>query len=160
MPEFHIRIASDDLAFCAGHFLVLEGGLCERLHGHSYSVAAEVYGPLNEDRFVVDFLAFHESLKNIVSELDHRMLLPMRHPALSVSVGAEEVEVLLDKRRWVFPKDDCLLLPISTTTTELLAQWIGERLWDALTTLCGVAPGRVRIEVGEGTGCSAVCELT
>jgi 6-pyruvoyltetrahydropterin/6-carboxytetrahydropterin synthase len=160
MPDFHIRIASEDLVFCAGHFLVLEGGQCERLHGHSYRVAAEVYGPLNEDRFVVDFVAFHESLKSILAELDHRMLLPTRHPVLHVSVGAKEAEVSLAKRRWVFPKDDCLLLPISTTTTELLAQWIGKRLMDALTTLCGVSPQRVRIEVGEGTGCSAVCELS
>jgi 6-pyruvoyltetrahydropterin/6-carboxytetrahydropterin synthase len=159
MPNFHIRIASDDLTFCAGHFLVLEGGLCERLHGHSYHVTAEVHGPLNEDRFVVDFVAFRESLKGILAELDHRMLLPTRHPALRVSAGTKEVEVSLDERRWVFPKDDCLLLPISTTTTELLAQWIGKRLMDDLTTLCGVSPGIVRVEVGEGTGCSAVCEL-
>ena len=159
MPDFHIRIAEGDLVFSAGHFIVLEAGQCERLHGHSYHVAAEVHGPLNEDHFVVDFDAFHESLKNILAELDHRMLLPTRHPVLRVSAGEKEIEVSLTDRRWVFPKDDCLLLPISTTTTELLAQWIGERLKESLTALCGVPPRRVKIEVGEGTGSSAVCEL-
>jgi 6-pyruvoyltetrahydropterin/6-carboxytetrahydropterin synthase len=159
MPYFHIRIAGDDLVFCAGHFLVLEGGLCERLHGHSYRVSADVSGPLNEDRFVVDFLAFHDAMKGILAGLDHRVLLPTRHPALCVTAGEKEVEVMLADRRWVFPADDCLLLPISTTTTELLAQWIGQRLTESLTTLCGVLPGRVRVEVGEGSGFSAVCEL-
>ena len=61
-------------------------------------------------------------------------------------------------RRWVFPQDDCLLLPVANTTTELLAQYVGERLFEALK-LSGVSPSRVRIEIGEGTGCSAVCEL-
>ena len=43
--DFHIRIADDDLVFCAAHFITLEGGGCERLHGHTYRVAAEVHGP-------------------------------------------------------------------------------------------------------------------
>ena len=45
MPNFHVRIANDDLVFSAGHFITLGGGRCERLHGHTYRVAAEVSGP-------------------------------------------------------------------------------------------------------------------
>ena len=45
MSDFHVRIADDDLVFSAAHFITLEGGACERLHGHTYRVAAEVYRP-------------------------------------------------------------------------------------------------------------------
>jgi 6-pyruvoyltetrahydropterin/6-carboxytetrahydropterin synthase len=159
MSEFHIRLTGDDLVFSAGHFLTLPGGVCERLHGHSYRVAAEVYGPLDENQCVVDFRAAHDALKNVIGELDHRMLLPTGHPAIQVHRLAAEVEVRFADRRWVFPSDDCLLLPIGNTTTELLAEHIGRRLIEALAGQCGVSPNRVRIEIGEGTGCSAVCEV-
>ncbi len=158
MPQFHIRLAGDDLIFSAGHFITLAGGQCERLHGHTYHMMAEIYGPLGDEHYVVDFLAAGKALKAIVAELDHRMLLPTRHPAIRVSPRAGEVEVTFADRRWVFPQDDCLLLPVANTTTELLAQHVGERLLAALAAL-GKTPAMVRIEIGEGTGASAVCQL-
>jgi 6-pyruvoyltetrahydropterin/6-carboxytetrahydropterin synthase len=159
MPSFHVRVANDDLAFAAAHFITFEGGGCERLHGHTYRVAAEVGGPLNESQYVVDFLAVQSALKAIVAELDHRTLLPTQHPAIRASSRTGEVEVTLADRRWVFPQDDCRLLPIANTTTELLAQYIGERLWAALVALGGGPPDVVRIEIGQCDGASAVCEL-
>jgi 6-pyruvoyltetrahydropterin/6-carboxytetrahydropterin synthase len=158
MPQFHIRLAGDDLSFSAGHFITLADGQCERLHGHTYRVAAEIYGPLGEAHYVVDFVAVGNTLKGILAELDHRMLLPTQHPAIRVSSRAGEIEVMLAQRRWVFPQDDCLLLPIANTTTELLAHYVSERLLAALVTL-GETPALVRIEIGEGSGASAVCKL-
>jgi 6-pyruvoyltetrahydropterin/6-carboxytetrahydropterin synthase len=159
MPEFHVRVAGDDLVFCAGHFITLPGGVCERLHGHSYRVAAEVYGPLDDSGCVVDFVAVRDALKAIFAELDHRMLLPTGHPAVRVDLRAGEVEVTFADRRWTFPQNDCLLLPVANTTTELLAEYVGRRLLDALKQRCGLSSPRLRIEIGEGTGCSAVWEL-
>jgi len=159
MTEFNIRIATDDLVFCAAHFITLEGGVCERLHGHTYHVAAEVFGPLNASQCVVDFLVVRTALKSIVAELDHRVLLPAQHPAIRVSSQPGEVEVTFADRRWMFPEDDCLLLPIANTTTESLAQYVGERLAAAIKLPSGVSPSRVRIEISEGAGCAAICDL-
>ena len=159
MPSFHIRLASNDLVFCAGHFLVFEGGRCERLHGHTFRVAAEVFGPLDANQYVVDFLAAGNALKAIIAELDHRVLLPTKHPAIGVSSRSGEVEVTFARRRWILPEGDCVLLPIANTTTELLAQYVGERFWAALIALGGGTPERVQVEIGEGGGASAVCEL-
>jgi 6-pyruvoyltetrahydropterin/6-carboxytetrahydropterin synthase len=158
--DFHVRIANDDLVFCAAHFITLEGGVCERLHGHTYRVAAEVCGPLNDCRYVVDFLVIRDVLKSIVAGLDHRVLLPTQHPAIRVSSQQSEIEVTFADRRWLFPQDDCLLLPIANTTTEMLAQYIGERLAAAIKLSSGFLPARVRIEIGEGAGCAAVCNLS
>jgi 6-pyruvoyltetrahydropterin/6-carboxytetrahydropterin synthase len=159
MPNFHIRIANDDLVFSAGHFITLNGGTCERLHGHNYRVAAELFGPLDENQCVVDFLVLHQTLKAIVGELDHRMLLPTEHPAIRVQSRNGQVEVTFVERRWVFPEDDCRLLPVANTTAERLAQYVGERLLSALRALGSGTPDRVRIEVSEGPGAAAVCEL-
>ena len=159
MNEFHVRIANDDLVFSAAHFITLEGGACERLHGHTYRVAAEVYGPLNGSQYVVDFLVVRDALKEIVAEMDHRLLLPTQHPAICVSSQSGEVEVTFADRRWVFPQNDCLLLPIANTTTEMVAQYVGEQLAAAIKRSSGLLPSHLRIEIGEGSGYSAFCDL-
>ena len=158
MEHYHVRIAGDDLIFSAGHFITFDRDVCERLHGHDYRVAAEVEGPLDENHYVVDFVALRETLKAILDELDHRVLLPTSHPTIRVSSGEREVDVAFGERRWVFPRADCLLLPVANTTTELLARHIGRRLLERLEARTGVRPGVVRIEVAEGHGQSAVCQ--
>ena len=159
MEQYHVRISKDDLVFSAAHFLTFEGDVCERLHGHDYRVAAEVHGPLDENHYVVDFIALGDALKAILDELDHRVLLPTGSARIRVTADEREVEATFEDRRWVFPRSDCLLLPIPSTTTELLARHIGRRLLDELEARFGTRPTRVRIEVDESCGLSAVCEL-
>lgn len=159
MPHFHIRVASDDLLFSASHFITLDADTIERLHGHDYRVAAEVHGPLDKNHYVVDFVFLRATLRAILDELDHHVLLPTEHPSIRVAAGQEEVEVAFAGRRWVFPRGDCRLLPIPNTTSELLAEYVGQRLLDGLAARRGARPALVRIEIKESTGFSAVCEL-
>ncbi|MEN6557879.1 MAG: 6-carboxytetrahydropterin synthase [Thermoguttaceae bacterium] len=159
MSSFQIRIASDELTFSASHFMIFEDGQCERLHGHTYRVSTEVSGPLNAGGYVVDFLAVHEALKSILADLDHRTLLPMQHAALRVTCRGDVVEASLADRRWTFPADDCQLLPVANTTTELLAQHVGRCLRTALTALGVDSIERLRVTIDEGDGFSAICEL-
>ena len=159
MEQYHVRISKDDLVFSAAHFITFQGDLCERLHGHDYRVAAEVHGPLDVNHYVIDFVALHDALEAILQELDHHVLLPTGHPRIGLTADEREVEVGFADRRWVFPRSDCALLPVANTTTELLAAHIARRLLDELETGFGTRPPRVRIEVDEGYGQRAVCEL-
>jgi len=157
--SYHVRISKDYLVFSAGHFITYDGDVCERLHGHNYRVAAEVFGELDENHYVVDFIMLRDVLSAIVQELDHHMLLPKEHPKIRVDVGEREVEVTFEDRRWVFPRDDCVLLPIANTTTELLGRVIGRRLLDDVESRTGMRPTRVRIEVDECFGQVAIVDL-
>ncbi len=159
MERYHVRISTDDLVFSAGHFITFAKDACERLHGHNYRVAAEVHGPLDRNCYVVDFGALRDMLKAILGELDHRVLLPAEHPQIRVRADDREVVATFRDRRWVFPRSDCVLLPVSNTTAEKLAGYIGERLLDDLGARFGTRPALVRIEVAECDGQSAVCEL-
>jgi 6-pyruvoyltetrahydropterin/6-carboxytetrahydropterin synthase len=159
MEQHHVRVAGDDLVFSAAHFITLAGGLCERLHGHDYRVAAEVSGPLDENHYVVDFVALREALKAILGELDHRVLLPTEHPAIQVAADDREVTATLADRRWVFPRGDCLLLPMPNTTAELLARHIACRLGAELRLRLAFVPARIRIDLDEGLGQTAICQL-
>jgi 6-pyruvoyltetrahydropterin/6-carboxytetrahydropterin synthase len=127
MPQeqYRVRVTKDHLVFSAAHFITFNGNVCERLHGHNWRTAVEVAGPLDENQYVFDFIALRDALQAIVNELDHRVLLPTEHPLIRVSAGDREVEARFEERRWVFPRDDCVLLPVANTTAERIAHWIG-----------------------------------
>jgi 6-pyruvoyltetrahydropterin/6-carboxytetrahydropterin synthase len=163
MPaNFSVRLAKEQHVFSAAHFITFHGNVCERLHGHNYRVNVEAFGPLDENHYVIDFIALRDELTAIVQQLDHRMLLPTQHPQIHVTTRDQEVEAVFrpDGRRWVFPLGDCALLPVPNTTAELLAEYIGRQLQSAVAARTGAAPLRLRIEVDENHGQWGVCELT
>jgi len=132
--QYCVRLKKESLIFSAAHFITFAGNICDRLHGHNYRVFAEVYGPLDENEYVIDFIALRDALQAITQELDHRMLLPKSHPTINVQADEKEVLVTFEDRRWVFPLDDCAILPMNNTTAERLAEYISERLMSALNT--------------------------
>lgn len=156
--SFRVRVTKDHLVFSAGHFVTV-GEFCERLHGHNWRVAAEVSGPLDHNGFVVDFLALRDCLQEIVSGLDHRMLLPTLHDRIHVKTDDREVEVRFEDRRWVFPREECVLLPIVQTTAEFLARWIGGQVLEMLAA-DETVPHALEIEVEENFGQWAIWRHT
>jgi 6-pyruvoyltetrahydropterin/6-carboxytetrahydropterin synthase len=162
--SYAIRLKKGEFTFCAAHFITYAGDVCEPLHGHNYRVAVEAEGPLDENSYVLDFIATRDALAAITRELDHRMLLPTGHPLIQVEevtgpLGGAEVVVTFRDRRWVFPRAECVLLPVANTTAELLARWIGERLLAALAERGERAPTRLVVEVDECEGQVGVCRM-
>ena len=150
--SYHVRLCKESMVFSAAHFITFKGNVCERLHGHNYRVEVHVFGDLDENQYVIDFIALRDALQQIVTELDHHVLLPTDHPSIRVVAGEQEVEVRFEDRRWVFPRGDCVLLPVSNTTTELLARYIGRQLLDDLERRTGTRVGRLRVAVDENGG--------
>jgi 6-pyruvoyltetrahydropterin/6-carboxytetrahydropterin synthase len=160
MP-YRVRLEKEHHVFSAAHFITFNGDVCERLHGHNYRVAVEVEGPLDENQYVIDFIALRDELKTLTDELDHRVILPTSHPLIRVTAGETEVEAVFtpDGRRWLFPREDCALLPVSNTTAELLAHYLAERLLAAIERRTGSKPARLTLAVDENHGQWGVCEL-
>jgi 6-pyruvoyltetrahydropterin/6-carboxytetrahydropterin synthase len=152
--SFRVRVAKAEHVFSAAHFITV-GDKCERLHGHNYHVAAEFFGPLDENRLVIDFLLVRAKLREIVAELDHYVLLATQHPQMRVDDDGREVTVTFGQQRWLFPSGDCRLLPVANTTAELLAAYIGERLLAGLAAEAS-KPAGVSVEVDECDGQIAV----
>jgi 6-pyruvoyltetrahydropterin/6-carboxytetrahydropterin synthase len=150
--QYHVRIAKEELVFSAAHFITFAGDICERLHGHNYRLAVEVAGPLDENSYVIDFIALRDQLRSIVHTLDHFVLLPTQHERIRVVADDREVVATFDDRRWVFPRGDCVLLPVPNTTAELLARYIGQQLMAAMHGSLGYSAQRLRVEVDECQG--------
>ena len=58
-------------------------------------------------------------------------------------------------KEWIFPREDCVLLPVENTTTELLAKYLAARLRDELRDVHRLAPDVIRMEVEESFGQTA-----
>ncbi len=150
--RYRVHLTKDQLVFSAAHFITFNGNVCERLHGHNWRVAVEVEGPLDENGYVFDFIALRDRTQSLVLQLDHRMLLPLKHPMIFVEQSDREVTARFENRRWVFPAEDCVLLPIANTTAELIAGWIGDRLRQELRQLPGHHVDTLRVDIEENFG--------
>jgi 6-pyruvoyltetrahydropterin/6-carboxytetrahydropterin synthase len=156
--RFKVRVTKDHLVFSSGHFISYEGDKCERLHGHNYRTAVEVEGELDENSYVFDFIALKNRTKVITDELDHRMLLPTKNERIRVEAGPKSVHVRYGDREWLFPRGDCVLMPIENTTAELLARYVGQRLLEDLRRHHAYEPKILKVEIEENTGQSATFE--
>lgn len=157
--RFKVRVTKDHLVFCAGHFISYEGDRCEKLHGHNYRTTVEIEGVLDPNQYVFDFIALKHLTKAITDELDHRMLLATRNPFIHLEERGGGIHVRYREREWLFPRGDCVLLPIENTTAELLARYIAQRLLDDLRRQHNYVPPVLRVEVEENIGQSATCEI-
>jgi 6-pyruvoyltetrahydropterin/6-carboxytetrahydropterin synthase len=156
--RFRVCVEKESFIFCSGHFISYEGDKCERLHGHNYRTAVEIEGELDVNHYVFDFIALKQVTRDITDELDHRMMLPTRNDFIRVEEGPRSVHVRYRDREWLFPREDCVLLPIENTTAELLARYIGQRLLEALQRRHRFTPHVLRVEVEESVGQSAAYE--
>ncbi|MGI9178841.1 MAG: 6-pyruvoyl trahydropterin synthase family protein [Pirellulales bacterium] len=159
---YEVRLRKAVHVFSAGHFITLSDDLCEPVHGHNWTVGVDVEGQPDAHGMVVDFIALRDAVTTILGRLDHTMLLPTENRWLNVTTAvgphghAETTVVFKGRRRWVFPADECVLLPAANTTAEWIARWIGTELTSALAARGIVLPGILRISVDECLGQSAV----
>jgi 6-pyruvoyltetrahydropterin/6-carboxytetrahydropterin synthase len=153
--QYRVRIAKDHLVFCCGHFISFDGDKCEGLHGHNFRAEVEIDGTLDSNHYLFDFVALTRLAKAITDELAHHMLLPTGNSVIRVEERAGHVHVAYRDRQWLFPREDCILLPIENTTAELLARYIAQRLLSSLKSEFGFTPAAMRVEVEENIGQSA-----
>ena len=160
MPR-SVRVETGVLRFSAAHFAVSGSGVAEPLHGHDYQVHVDIKGSLNHDNFVIDFHQLQAETLRILGPLEHKILLPERNSA--VGFQREGTQMLVDGggKRWSLPADDCLLLPVANTTTELLAEYLVKFILEEILdkSLC---PGLQSIEVrlSESGGFSATAAIS
>lgn len=154
MAAYRVVVEKDYLVFAAGHFITY-GDQCEGLHGHNYRARVEVEGELDENSYVFDFVTLKRIMRRLVDEIDHKMLLPLDNPFLKLREANGEVEVRYRDRRYVFPRDDVVLLPIPNTTAEMLATYLAGRLKAELAQHGKGNLTALAVEVEESFGQSA-----
>lgn len=156
---YRVDVSKEQFVFSAAHFITFAGDICERIHGHNYGVRVAVEGPLDENRYVVDFIALRDAVLAETQRLDHHVILPRDHAEILVSSDETETTARFRERRWVFPNEDCVILPVINTTAEEIARVIAERVMAATADRFGDALSSIEVGVDENNGQWGVCRL-
>ncbi len=128
------------------------GDELEPLHGHNYIVRCRVDGALTDDRWVIDFSLLKRYVHEACDQLDHRFLLQRDSPLLEIAEESGGWSIVFGERRYFFPASDVTVLPIENTTAELLAQWLADRVVEALRSGGHANVERISIDVEEMPG--------
>jgi 6-pyruvoyltetrahydropterin/6-carboxytetrahydropterin synthase len=153
--RYEVYVGKEYLKFNAAHFIAYPG-FRERLHGHNYQVAVRLEGELGPDGYVVDFGLVKRVTKAVCEELDERTIVPVNSDCLTIEQTDDSVVVSYeDGSRFVFPRDDVVLLPIVHSSAEELAAWVAGRLKVELEA-AGARPwSRLEVSVAETPGQAA-----
>jgi len=149
-----IRVARGEGRFAAAHFLV-NMGKCERLHGHNYQVTVELAGAPGPDGAVVDFNRLNPMVAALCGTLDHKILIAQGETRHELTIGETEIEARFKGKRYLFPREDCLLLPIANSTVESLSAWLLDNLACGLAGE-GAALDWIEVGVSEGENQMAI----
>lgn len=153
-PTFTLRLAKQDFKFSAAHFTLFPDGRAELLHGHNYRVRVRLAGRrLDGVGILVDVARVKRRIRAACAAFDERTLIPTEAESLAVAREDGGVEVWFGERRYRFPEQDVVLLPLENVSIELLAR----RLWtEVAEVLDGTAVEELEVEVEETPGQS--CE--
>jgi 6-pyruvoyltetrahydropterin/6-carboxytetrahydropterin synthase len=124
---YSVHVKDQRMHFSASHF-VRSNGDTENLHGHNYMLGVHITGPLNDDGMVIDFRSVKKRSIELCQTLDHKVILPGASETISVNTSDGFTEVKVAEKQYVFPEEDCVIIPTKATTAELLAKHIHDRL--------------------------------
>jgi len=130
-PVFSISVNPGELHFNAAHFITFDKR-CENLHGHNFHVRIDARGDNDADDLVVDFVLITRLAAGICAELNDKVLLPANSDVVKVEQRDGLVYIDSYGKQFMLPEDNCYLLPVSNTTAEMLAWYIGKRLLESL----------------------------
>jgi dihydroneopterin triphosphate aldolase (PTPS-III) / 6-pyruvoyltetrahydropterin synthase len=133
-PQFEVHVSNDTFKFNAAHFVAYEN-YRERLHGHNYRVSVRLLGErkvasaaiLGPDGYLMDFTNVKKVTKHVCQQLNEHFICPMYSNVLKIttktlnSVSYIQLECTMDGTQFLFPEQDCVLLPIVHATAEELA---------------------------------------
>lgn len=111
------------IRFSAAH-VIPEYEKCGRLHGHSYAIHARLHGKQDEKGIIIDFSYAKQLLRAIAEKLDHKILIPNKSTVVRIKESNGSIELRSLGKTYLFPKSDCILLPISSSSAEHLAEYV------------------------------------
>ncbi len=120
--------------FSACHFLV--GYLkCNRLHGHDYSVECQLKYQSNITDQTLDFRTVNLWIKQIITELDHKILLPGNSSEIKFQSAREgrNWNIHINEKIYSFPQNDVKILEgVNQTTCESIAKYLHQKMKEKL----------------------------
>jgi len=140
-----------NIRFSSAH-IIHEYDKCGRIHGHTYAVHTKIVGKPDNKGIIVDFSLLKNALKDITSKLDHVILIPEKSSIVKIEKQKESVKISALGKTFIFPKSDCVFLPIKSTSAENLAIYILESLLMKIKFSSEIESVEIGVDEGYGQG--------
>ena len=140
-----------NIRFSSAH-IIPEYEKCGRLHGHTYAVHVKIGGKPDRKGIILDFSLLKDILREVVNELDHRIIIPEKSNVVKIEKGKDSVKIDSLGKHYVFPVNDCVFLPIGSTSAENLAKYILEKVLENVSFPKGISSIEIGVDEGFGQG--------
>ncbi|MDH7507485.1 MAG: 6-pyruvoyl tetrahydropterin synthase family protein [Candidatus Thermoplasmatota archaeon] len=147
-----------NIRFSSAH-IIPEYEKCGRLHGHTYAVHAKINGDPDKNGIIMDFSLLKNSLKQIVDELDHKILIPKKSINVKIEKDKKNVKISFFEKNYVFPLSDCVFLPITSTSAENLGLYILKKVLDKIVFMKNIKSIEIGVDEGYGQGARILKKL-
>lgn len=157
---YRIHLAKEPFKFSCSHFTILAADRAERLHGHNYQLRVDISLAAVDPELgmAFDFNAVKPLIRGFCDRLDERILLPAKSKFVRIVEQGDQVEVSFAAKRYSFPKEDTLALPVVNISSEELARYAAATLAPEMQKLPHWQ--KLRVWVEETRGQSVSFEVT
>jgi 6-pyruvoyltetrahydropterin/6-carboxytetrahydropterin synthase len=147
-----------NIRFSSAH-IIPEYEKCGQLHGHTYAVHIKVSGEPDNKGIIIDFSLLKDILRNIVNELDHKLLIPEKSDLVDIENEKNTIKLTAIGKQYILPLNDCVLLPINSTSAENLAGYILDQVLKKVTLSKQIKSVEIGVDEGFGQGAKTIKSL-
>jgi len=140
-----------NIRFSSAH-IIHEYEKCGRLHGHTYAIHIKITGNPDNKGIIFDFSIIKDILREIANRLDHYILIPEHSRIANIKKNKSNITIKAMDKEYKFPKKDCILLPIESTSAENLASYILDEVVNKLKNTNNLESIEIGIDEGYGQG--------
>ena len=147
-----------NIRFSSAH-IIHEYEKCGRLHGHTYAIHIKISGIPDEKGIIFDFSVIKDIIRKIANTLDHYILIPEKSKIATICKNKKNVEIQAMGKKYILPINDCIFLPIESTSAENLANYIIHQVLKAFDFPKTVKTIEIGVDEGYGQGAKIEKEI-
>ncbi|MEM1282097.1 MAG: 6-carboxytetrahydropterin synthase [Chlamydiota bacterium] len=118
-----IELHKEEMKFNAGHFTIFSATERERLHGHQFTVQAQITAEVGEGGITFDYGIYKKKIIHLCRQLNEIFLIAGHSPYLNISRDDQYTYLTFNEEKIPFLEKDIFILPIRNVTVEELSQW-------------------------------------
>jgi 6-pyruvoyltetrahydropterin/6-carboxytetrahydropterin synthase len=148
----------EKIRFSSAH-VIPEYEKCGRLHGHTYALYVKLYGEPDNKGIILDFTIIKNQLKDIIKKIDHKIIIPKNSKFVKIIIDKNSLKMETLGKTYIFPKEDCIVLPIDSTSAEKLSLYILENFIKKIKKYKNITKIELGIDEGFGQGARILMDL-
>jgi len=156
MPNItRIELGKERFKFSSGHFTIFSAHERENLHGHNFTVSADMSVIVHADGLAFDYRIAKSAIQRLCDALDEVTLLPGESPHARIRERDGYVEFEFAGEVMKFLPRDVKVLPVANITVEELSRYLATRLAATLRDEAKVEVPDLSVRVASSSGQAA-----